>query len=746
MSSDEEIGVQRKRRKRQAPPTVPSDDDDGLDDVNIPVDQSPAPKKRRRASSHDVDEDQSRSEALSDSELDSDEEEEDETPYLKNEIRVLNEGDAKEVFRAIHGDSEDVEEFDARLATYGRDEWRLLAESLLRCNLDTNCSTRDLLLTFRLFYQLFCYPYRNDYDVIDRIQAIYPNVSNMKEQFKKIQHLFGLIHFELIHRDLVKEKTRHGREIQRMLTAIAFGMKMSFEQLVVNRLIQKGADKSMRSMLEEMSPLTLFQEIDTTKLKKHQQLIHFFYREAFKNNYRKDGDCIYKPRFNKYGEFVYAYEYVCDISDFVFQGIFPLEQNHYWFECLTERNNNAKMCINILTNVKSEFLRDLDRNYNIHSFQNGLYILSLDTFFYFKKIPGKPWVGNLSGNLTAVKFHDMIFDEEGMTRDIEEFRCKTYMSIKMDPVHTVFATQEFDMEERRWIFALLGRMLHPLGAMDTWGVFPYFLGMAGTGKSTSLRLVASLLEARDVGYLNNTLQKTFALEGIFDKLMYLALDIDQHFQLDQATFQSMVVGEEVAVLRKYKRPLTVLWHIHGGFAGNKLPPWTDNGGSLSRRLVVIEFLKTVSRCDPNLFEKCLRLKDRFLKVINSAYHDLSTKYSHRGIKEVIPHKFKQSEAKALKELNVLLAFIKDCADVDPDPKQKSYFQSFKDFGKAFKNYCKQNSIKPQTLNYNFYNGVFAKYQVKLVRPKNPKDDPFNQSQPYVLGLKLRDAALEDLQH
>jgi phage/plasmid-associated DNA primase len=217
--------------------------------------------------------------------------------------------------------------------------------------------------------------------------------------------------------------------------------------------------------------------------------------------------------------------------------------------------------------------------------------------------------------------------------------------------------------------------------------------MAGTGKSTSLRLVASLLEARDVGYLNNTLQKTFALEGIFDKLMYLALDIDQHFQLDQATFQSMVVGEEVAVLRKYKRPLTVLWHIHGGFAGNKLPPWTDNGGSLSRRLVVIEFIKTVSRCDPNLFEKCLRLKDRFLKVINSAYHDLSRKYRHRGIKEVIPQKFKQSEAQALKELNVLMSFIKDCADIDPERKDKTYIQNFKDFGRAFKNYCKQNSIK-----------------------------------------------------
>jgi len=672
----------------------------------------------------------------------SDDEEGDETQTTnKHEVCVVDSADVTDVFKAIHGDDEDIEEFDSRLKRYGREEWKTLGESLLRSSLDTNCSNRDLLLTFRMFHQLFCFQYQDDYAVIDRIRAIYPNVITMKDQFKKIQRLFGLLHFELIKRRFVDEKTRHGREIQRMLTTISFGMKMSFEGLVINRLLQKGADKSMRAMLEEMSPLAFFQEIDTTKLKKHQQLIHFYYREAFKNNYRKDGDSLYKPRYNKYGEFVHAYEFVCDISDFVFQSLFPLEQNHYWFECLTEKNTNAKTCISTLTSVKSEWLKDLERNPMIHAFQTGVFVLSLNSFFYLKKIPGKYWVGSLSGNITAIKYHDMVFDEEGMAREMDLQRQRTYMSIEMDSIHQVFSSQDFDMEERRWIFALLGRMLHPLGVMDTWSVFPYFLGLAGTGKSTSLRLVASLLEARDVGYLNNTLQKTFALEGIYDKLIYMALDIDEHFQLDQATFQSMVCGEEVSVLRKFKRPLTLIWNSHGGFAGNKLPPWTDNGGSLSRRLVVIEFLQPIARCDPNLFEKCLRMKDRFLKVINSAYHDLTHKYKDRGIKEVIPQKFKTSEQKALKELNVLMSFISDCAVVDPEKTNKKFIQSFKDVAKAFKQYCISNSIRPKTLNYNFYNGVFAKYQISVVRPLPTVPDPFGQDTPYVLGMRLNDQAL-----
>lgn len=652
-------------------------------------------------------------------------------------------GENDALFDLIHGQSADVQAMEAQMATYDASQWGQLAETLLRVPVDGNMSNRDLMLQFNLMYQLFCFPYKDAHAVVDRVEAIYPHVATMKEQFKKIQRVFGQMHLEMLKRNLIENDTRSGREIQKMMTMTAFGMKMTFEQTVNNRLIQKCGDKSMRSMLEEMSPMALFKEVDTTKLKKHQQLLHFYYSEAFKNNYHKDGDSLYKPRYNKYGEFVHAFEYVCDISDFVFQGIYPLEQNHYWFECLTERNSNAKQCIEVLTKVKSEWLPDLERNSNVHSFQNGLYMLDLDAFFYFKKIAGKHTVSDLVGyNLTAIKYHDMLFDDEGMEADMAQI--KSYMSIQMEPIYQVLDTQEFTREEDQWILALLGRMLHPLGAMDNWAVFLYFLGLAGTGKSSLLRLLASLFEVRDVGYLNNVLQKTFSIEGISDKLIYLALDIDEHFGLDQATFQSMVCGEEVSVLRKFKKPMTVLWKSHGGFAGNKLPPWTDNGGSLSRRLIIVEFLTPISKSDPRLFERCLAMKDRFLKVINAAYHDMTRRFATKSIKDVIPAKFRESEKKALLELNVLAAFVKNCCDLEPNPNQPKYFADFKDFTKAFKAYCKRNSLQPKSLNYNFYSGVFCKINCKFVEaPANPALDPFHQKNAYVRGLRLKENALQD---
>lgn len=651
-----------------------------------------------------------------------------------------NRKQGEEKFELLHGNQEDIKQLELRYATYDSAQWAQHADLLLRTPIDQSLSNRDLMGQFTLLYHLFCFPFKDEYAVVDRVKAIYPHISTMKEQYLRLRRTFGCIHYELIKRNLIENETKSGREIERMLTNTAFGMKMIFQQVVHNRLLQKCGDKSIRSMLEEMSPLSIFKEFDNQKLKKHQQLLHFYYQKAFELGYRKNAGRIYKPKENKDDQYVYAYEYVFDVADFVFQAIFPLDEHLYWFECLTTQSGNAKHCIDILTRVKCEWLPDLERNRDIYSFQNGLYVLSHDKFYYFQKKEGKHWVGDLEAtgvNMVAVKYHDIVFDEEGMEADMSAHPIRTFMSIKMDPIYKVLMTQGFDVNECMYIFALLGRMLHPIGAMDNWGVFVYFLGLAGTGKSSLLRLLASLFDPNDVGLLNNSLQKTFSIESIADKLIYFGLDIDEHFQMDQATFQSMVVGEEVSVLRKHKTPITLSWKSQGGFAGNKLPSWTDNGGSLTRRLIIIEFMVSIAKVDPNLFDRCLLMKDRFLKVINAAYHHVVREHSHKSIKEVLPAKFRESEKRALLELNILAAFMKENCEIDP-----KFIAPWKDFQKAYKMYCKRNSLVAHPLKYAFYSGVFCKTNCTVVENPNPATDAFQQKASYVKGLKLKEAALE----
>jgi len=681
---------------------------------------------------------------------DSEDEEEMEQKY-EEEIHEINRDHQQNVMNLINGSEDDISEFNNQFAEFKPEDWDAMAQTILNSNMDwSQQSDRDVLVMFNLFYQLFCYEFNSLEDVCMRIRCIYPDSNSLKNQYKKIQSVFGALHIEMFRRDMLDED-KIGAQFNTMLTQITCNMKLTFEQMVGFHMIKVSKDKNQRMMLEEMTPFSFFQELDRTKLKRHQQLLHYYYNEAFKNNLRRDGDSLYRPRYNPDGEFVYAYEYVYDVADFVFTCIYPIEQNRYWFDCLTEKGSTASICINMLGKVKSEWLPILKRNRNIHSFRNGLFVVTTNTFYYFNKRPGKRWVGELANdNLIAIKYHDQIFDEEGMTKETSEAEVKSYMSIKMEPVHQILSTQNFTMDERRWILGLLGRLLHKIGTHDNWGIFPYFLGLAGTGKSTLLRFFAHLFEPNDVGYLSNALQRQFALEGIYDKFVYFCLDIDEHFQLDQATFQSMVVAEEVAISRKFKKPLTMVFDIPGAAAGNKLPPWEDNGGSLARRLVVIEFLKMVTKCDPNLFADCLAGKDRFLKIITSAYEELYTKYSAKGIKEVIPKKFRQSEKKALMELNALSSFIvQNCQidehrdeDVDQGGKvvdREVYITQFSKFNKGFKEYCKRNSIRPKPLVYNYYNPVFAKFRLNAMDPS--EDDPHGQREKYILGIRLKESAL-----
>ena len=652
------------------------------------------------------------------------------------------------IFRLVHGDEEDSAALTAELNTYTKEDWALLAQSVLASDTDAGMPDRDVVCILHKLHRIFCHPFRDDYDVLDRMTPLYPEVDSMQDRSTRLQTIFGFVHAQLHQRDFVNEDRKDGRETLRLLKAVAYGMRITLDHIVQTRLLRHASSYTTRLKLEELSPTSIFQPHDPAAGAKHQQVLLLYLKKAFMHGYQKDGGSLYKPRYNEEGVFVHSYEYVCDISEFVLRGVRPLELHHRVWDALTERPGTCKWVIQSLTDFQTEWLPDLKRSRHVHAFRNGLFILTLKTFFYYTKRSGKRWVGELEGeDLRATKYHDIEFDEEGMQADMDrgDDDDHSFMSIDMPGIHHILDTQQFSHDEKKWIFCLLGRLLFSIGQYDNWSVFPYFLGLAGTGKSTLLRLVAELLEKRDVGYLNNQLQKTFALDGISDKLLYLALDIDGEFQLDQATFQSMVCGEEVSVTRKHKQPITLPWESHGGFAGNKLPPWTDNGGSLARRVIVLEFLKVVQTCDPNLFDKCVGQRDRFLKVVVSAYQELSSRYSNVGIKEVMPDKFKKSERKALLELNCLLQFVQETCDVegyDVAETDRVYTQSFADFNLAFKGYCKRLGLHHRSLTYNFYNGVFAKLQVSVVDPPPAGGDPHGQIAKYILGLRLREGILD----
>lgn len=81
------------------------------------------------------------------------------------------------------------------------------------------------------------------------------------------------------------------------------------------------------------------------------------------------------------------------------------------------------------------------------------------------------------------------------------------------------------------------------------------------------------------------------------------MEVKKDFSLDQAQLQSMITGEEVSIQRKNREALSVVWKAPGLLAGNEVANWSDNSGSISRRMILIKFNRKVAQSDPTLKTK-----------------------------------------------------------------------------------------------------------------------------------------------
>jgi hypothetical protein len=258
----------------------------------------------------------------------------------------------------------------------------------------------ELESDLELFHQFFCSP-----DLDQRLHYLYDSDHTLKQKFQMLGQHFGQLHIDCIGSKLklCDLDTLIGKETNRKLVLISFCIKTSFDKLVLEKMLQHAQDPDMQQMLQELTPEAMFQELDMSKLEKHQQLIHLYLRKASRHQYRKLGDKLYKPKLNAQKQFVYCYEYVYDISDFVFQELFPLEQNQYWFNCLTKEPSTVKYVIEILTQSHTEWLPNLKVNDNITVFQNGIFYSVNKQLYKFESIRDLMMIEN---NVIGNEYHD----------------------------------------------------------------------------------------------------------------------------------------------------------------------------------------------------------------------------------------------------------------------------------------------------------------------------------------------------
>lgn len=254
-------------------------------------------------------------------------------------------------------------------------------------------------------------------------------------------------------------------------------------------------------------------------------------------------------------------------------------------------------------------------------------------------------------------------------------------------------------------------MIYQVGDLDDWQVIGFIKGLAGTGKGTILtKIIKQFYEPDDVGILSNDGESTFGVSGFYDKLIFIAPEVKGDIKLPQAQFQGMVSGEDIVVSVKYKTPQNLVWKTPGMLAGNETPNYTDNSGSLSRRLLIFTFMNKVPKksVDPLLGKKLKLEIPNLLKKANLAYLNAINKYGKKSVWEVVPKYFVKNQQELTRNTNALMSFL-DSGLVEFGNDMYVRETLLKN---AFNTFCKENNFKKCKYNKDLYSLPFANAEEK----------------------------------
>jgi len=399
------------------------------------------------------------------------------------------------------------------------------------------------------------------------------------------------------------------------------------------------------------------------------------------------------------------------------------------FVALTEKSGVVNMCQKYLENCREDDLPCLIKDRTKFSYRNGLYDCKKNRFYPYGEIPVDWPSSAVCANYIDVEFKDELYcDNIRQNGDP--------LDIQTPNVQKILDSQDFPNEVCLWFYASIGRMIFDIGDEDNWQYFPFCKGTAGSGKSTLLRLAAKFYNDVDVGNLMSEGQTTFSVEHLHDKYVFFCYDVDDKMNFSLTRWNQMVSGESVSIERKFKIAMQKTWTTGGAFAGNSYPPWIDQAGNVSRRMLIFMFSKMVKNVDPNLFDKCKLEMGAFMKKCISCYFHLVGLYGDKGIwdRDVLPEYFHQTKRQMQAETNPLQSFLQSSQCTIGIAEHAS----FNNFRASYFVYCDTLRLTKKRLTNDFCIPLFEPQNISIIEVPNDAD-PDNYdgyTSKYISGVSL----------
>jgi hypothetical protein len=334
---------------------------------------------------------------------------------------------------------------------------------------------------------------------------------------------------------------------------------------------------------------------------------------------------------------------------------------------------------------------------------------------------------------------------KGEKREGQYFRVNVFGAGLADiPVRLERKRASADLKPRkdalRWGFDVRPAGTQPYYGFETDGNHRFLLGdFSVTHNSTVVLKVAKMFyEHADVGVLSNNIEKQFGISAFHDKMLFCGPEIKGDLKIEQAEFQSIVSGESVQVAAKHKKAFTVEWTVPGILAGNEVPSFSDNAGSVQRRFLVFSFLRAVTNGDMKLGEKLAAELPRILLKCNRAYLDASARWGSRNVWTVLPTYFHATRNEMAQAVNSVEAFLAS-SDVVLDG---ALYCPMKEFVQAWKAFSISNgypSLNKPHLDSHFTT-PFQKFGLQIdAGPREYRGVMKNSSkEKWVLGVDLAD--------
>lgn len=437
-----------------------------------------------------------------------------------------------------------------------------------------------------------------------------------------------------------------------------------------------------------------------TKITGPQRLILYLLDVCQERRYRKFKDSVYRPIIID-GYNTHAFERVSTIEDFVYHES-EKESNFEAFLTLTHTKSVGSHVIQQLEKSRDYQLPWLNICRTSFSFNDCVYDAEADAFFGYER------GDHVGQDVVTANF----FDQGALW--LEELG----INIPTPNIDHVFMSQGFTGEELGWFYRFAGRMLYDVNTHDGWQVVPFLIGIAGSGKSTVTdKLIGSIYQKTSTGILNNNIEKQFGVSAIADSLVYVGPELKRDFQLDQATFQSMVSGESVVVAEKFKTAFSKTFTAPGWLAGNELPNWTDNSGSIRRRLILFRFATLIREVDHALGARMRAELPAFIVKANRLYRAAAAVHGNRNVWDVLPSSFAEERDRTMAASSLIDSFATSSVFVLNDGGRISRSK----FLTLMRSFCDGAGFQYKSYDPGELSAALIKYNVQTVQGTHMED-------------------------